>query len=318
MAEPQTLMEAIRHFADPDVALQTMVSLRWPEGVRCPTCGRADARFVKTRRIWECKGDHAKRQFSAKVGTVFEDSPIGLDKWFAAIWMVANCKNGVSSYEVARALGVTQKSGWFMLHRIRLAMQAGSLEKAHGEVEADETFVGGRAKNMHKAKREKTMKGGRGAVGKAIVMGVLERGRDGEDSRVRARVIESVKTAELQGEVRNAVEPGSHLYTDAATGYRGLSGEYQHAVVDHMVEYVRGRVHTNGLENFWSLLKRGLRGTYVSVEPYHLPRYLDEQVFRFNARGTNDHGRFAGVLSRVAGLRLTYRDLTGHDAEAPA
>jgi transposase-like protein len=310
MAEPQTLMEAIRRFADKDVALQTMVSLRWPDGVRCPACGRADVRFVKTRRIWECKGDHAKRQFSAKVGTIFEDSPIGLDKWFVAIWMVANCKNGASSYEVARALGVTQKSGWFMLHRIRLAMQAGSLEKASGEVEADETFVGGRAKNMHKAKREKAIKG-RGAVGKAIVMGVLERGRDGKNSSVRARVIQSVKTAELHSQVRGAVEPGSNLYTDAATGYRGLSPDYEHAVVDHMVEYVRGRVHTNGLENFWSLLKRGLRGTYVSVEPYHLPRYLDEQVFRFNARGTNDHGRFAGVLSRVAGLRLTYNELTG-------
>jgi transposase-like protein len=310
--EPRTLIEAIRYFADTDVALNTMVSLRWPNGVHCPTCGRVDVRFIKTRRVWECKEVHAKRQFSAKVGTIMEDSPLGLDKWFAAIWMVANCKNGISSYEMARDLGITQKSAWFLDHRIRLAMAAGSLMKAEGHVEADETAIGGLAKNMHKDRREKAIKG-TGTTGKTIVMGILERQGRHETSQVRARVIESVAKATLHGEVRKHVEAGSSLYTDAAGGYRGLSGDYKHEVVDHALEYVRGQVHTNGIENFWSLLKRGLKGTYVSVEPFHLCRYLDEQVFRFNARKGSDSDRFRSVLSWVVGLRLTYKELTGHD-----
>ncbi len=316
-SEPTTLMEAIRYFADPDVALDTMVKLRWPNGVCCPTCGRTDVRFVKTRRVWECKEVHAKRQFSAKVGTVFEDSSLGLDKWFVAIWMVANCKNGVSSYEVHRAIGVTQKSAWFMLHRIRLAMQAGSLVKAEGHVEADETYVGGLAKNMHKDKREWVIKG-TGGAGKTIVMGVLQRAEKDATSRVRARIIKETTKATLHAEVRAAVKPGSHLHTDAAKGYRGLSDDFKHGVVDHAVEYVRGNVHTNGLENFWSLLKRGLKGTYVSVEPYHLFRYLDEQVFRFNERGDNDYGRFQSVLSWVTGIRLTWSELVGSGSEVIA
>ncbi len=181
--EPQTLVEAIRHFADPDVALATMVELRWPEGVCCPTCGRNDVRFIATRRVWECKSVHPKKQFSAKLGTIFEDSPLSLDKWFVAIWMIANCKNGVSSYEVHRALGVTQKTAWFMLHRIRLAMETGSFIKSDGEFEADETFVGGKAANMHKSRKAKTILG-TGATGKAVVMGVLRRGSQAEHSKV--------------------------------------------------------------------------------------------------------------------------------------
>lgn len=316
--EPKTLVEAIRHFADPDTTLNTIVSLRWPHGVCCPTCGRVDVRFIKTRRIWECKEVHPKRQFSAKVGTIFEDSALGLDKWFVAIWMVSNCKNGVSSYELHRAIGVTQKSAWFMLHRVRLAMQAGSLMKAEGDVEADETFVGGKAKNMHKDRREKKITG-TGGAGKAIVMGILERdSSEGGTSRVRARVIESTRKAVLHKEIRAVVAKGSKLYTDTAGGYHGLTADYQHEVVDHAVEYVRGQVHTNGLENFWSLLKRSLSGTYVSVEPFHLFRYLDEQVFRFNARATSDYRRFSAVLSWVTGLRLTYSELTGNEAQATA
>jgi transposase-like protein len=315
--EPQTLLDAIRYFSDPDVALNTMVSLRWPGGVHCPTCGRTDVKFIPTRRIWECKAKHAKRQFSAKVGTIFEDSPIALDKWFVAIWMVANCKNGVSSYELHRAIGVTQKSAWFMLHRIRLAMQAGSLMKAEGDVEADETLIGGLSKNMHKKRREKTITG-TGGSGKTIVMGILERKGKHATSQMRARVLQNVQKATLHREVREAVEPGSRLYTDAWVGYRGLDEEYKHEVIDHAVEYVRDQVHTNGIENFWSLLKRSLKGTYVSVEPFHLFRYLDEQVFRFNARADNDYGRFSAVLSWVTGLRLTYNELTGHEPEASA
>jgi transposase-like protein len=313
--EPLTLVDAIRHFADPEVTLQTMVELRWPNGVCCPTCGRTDVRFIATRRLWECKEKHAKRQFSAKVGTILEDSPISLDKWFVALWMVANCRNGVSSYEVHRALGITQKSAWFMLHRIRLAMQVGSLMKAKGTVEADETFVGGLAKNMHAERRKRTIKG-TGGAGKTIVMGILERKGRHENSRVRARVIANCLGVTLQEQVRAVVDPGSNVYTDAHAGYGGLDADYQHAVVDHAVEYVREQVHTNGLENFWSLLKRGLKGTYVSVEPFHLFRYLDEQAFRFNERKRSDHGRFKTLLAAIVGKRLTYKELIGDDIAA--
>ena len=311
--EPQTLVEAIKHFADPDVSLQTMVDLRWPEGVRCPTCGRADVRFISTRRLWECKEKHPKRQFTAKVGTIFEDSPLGLDKWFSAIWMIANCKNGVSSYEIHRAIGVTQKSAWFMLHRIRLAMKAGSFLKMDGEVEADESFIGGLAANMHKGRRERTVKV-RGSSSKTAVMGILRRKGPKGGSKVRAKVMDDLKGKTLKTEIRENVEPRSILYTDAFASYRGLGGgEYTHFVVDHAVEYARGAVHVNTLENFWSLLKRTIKGTYVSVEPFHLGRYLDEQSFRYNEREGVDADRSRSVLSSVAGRRLTYRELTGND-----
>jgi transposase-like protein len=312
-SEPKTLLEAIKHFADPDVTHNLMVSLRWPHGVHCPTCGRTDVRLISTRRIWECKEKHPRRQFSSKVGTIFEDSPLGLDKWFAAIWMVANCKNGISSYEMARDLGITQKSAWFMDHRVRLAMKAGSIMKMEGEVEADESFVGGLAKNMHEKKRKHI---GTGGAGKTAVLGILRRKNNTSGSKVRAKAVPNVRAATLQTEIRENVEPGSCLYTDAWASYRGLGGEYNHEVIDHAVEYVRGTVHTNGIENFWSLLKRTIKGTYVSVEPFHLGRYLDEQAFRFNERDDNDAGRFKSVRSSVSGRRLTYEELIGNAPEA--
>lgn len=306
--EPRTLMEAVRYFSDPDVALQHMVELRWPGGVHCPTCGRTDVRFIKTRRLWECKEKHPRKQFSAKVGTIFEDSALPLDKWFVAIWMVANCKNGISSYEMARALGITQKSAWHMNHRIRLAMRLGTIEKMDGECEADESFIGGLARNMHKARRRRAITGS-GPVGKTAVFGILERSRGQNPSRVHARVVPDVQRATLHGHIRATVKPGSTLYTDAMHSYRGLS-DYAHAVIDHTVEYVNGNIHTNAVENFWSLLKRSIKGTYISVEPFHLGRYVDEQVFRFNERPGSDADRFTAALRRVMGKRLTYRELT--------
>jgi transposase-like protein len=316
--DPRTLLvEAVRYFADPDVALRTMVDLRWPDGVCCPTCGRRDVRFIATRRLWECKEKHPKRQFSAKIGTIFEDSPLGLDKWFAAIWMIANCKNGVSSYEVHRGIGVTQKTAWFMLHRIRLAMETGSFIKAGGTSEADETFIGGLAKNMHASKRENTIKG-RGRVGKAVVMGVLRRGTGAVPSKVTARHVPDTTATTLHAVVKATVEPGSELFTDAHRGYRGLSADYIHETVDHSIEYVRGKVHTNGLENFWSLFKRTLNGTYVSIEPYHLDAYVVEQTFRFNESKDDDGGRFRKVLGNATGKRITYKELAGHGATTGA
>jgi transposase-like protein len=307
MEQPTTLQKAIVYFSDLDNCLLYMIARRWPNGVECPTCGRIDVRFLANQRKWQCKSIHERRQFSIKTGTIFEDSPLGLDKWLTAVWMITNCKNGVSSYEIHRAIGITQKSAWFMMHRIRLAMQTGSFEKKmSGTVEADETFIGGLSKNMHKSKREAKITG-TGASGKTIVMGILE--RHGE---VRAKVIKTTSREILHTEIKANVEKGSDVFTDAFPAYSGLAPDFVHKFVNHAIEYVRDNVHTNGIENFWSLLKRGLKGTYVSVEPFHLFRYVDEQSFRFNNRkDMNDGDRFRLITSRVAGKRLTYKELTG-------
>jgi transposase-like protein len=301
---PETLIEAIRYFSDLDVCTEFVAQLRWPNGPACDRCGGMEHSFLSTRRLWKCKA--CKRQFSVKVGTIFEDSPLGLDKWLPAVWLIANSKNGISSHELARSLGVTQKSAWFMLHRIRLALQSGSFDKIDGIAEVDETFIGGKARNMHKSARErKGIKQGN-LQGKSIVVGVLERG-----GQVRATVTPNRSRAALQSFVRANVAEGSSVYTDEHHGYIGLDDVYDHATVDHAVAYVEGQVHSNGIENFWSLLKRGLHGTYVSVEPFHLFRYLDERVFTFNTRELTDLGRFAAALGSISDRRLTYAALTG-------
>jgi transposase-like protein len=305
---PSTLHDAIRYFADPDVALTFLVSLRWPHGVFCPACNAKNPGFLKTRRIWKCRD--CGRQFSVKLGTIFEDSPIGLDRWLPALWMLANSKNGISSYELGRALGVTQKTAWFMLHRIRLAMQSRTFRKMRGNVEADESFLGGAAKFMHFAKKQRVVRG-TGGMDKVAVFGLLERGKGVKPSRVAASVVSRIRKKDLQKQIREKVKTGAALYTDAFWSYKGLEKQYQHQVVDHAVKYVEGKVHTNGLENFWSLLKRTIKGTYVSVDPFHVPAYLDEQVNRFNNRRLNDRGRFVDVLRAIVDKRLTYRDLIG-------
>jgi transposase-like protein len=300
---PQTLIEAIRYFSDQDVCVQFVAKLRWPDGPVCPTCGGTEHSYLTTRRVWKCKA--CKRQFSVKVGSIFEDSAISLDKWLAAMWMIANSKNGVSSHEMARSLGITQKSAWFLLQRIRLAMQTGTFEKLDGEIEVDETFIGGKARNMHKDVRAKKITG-TGGKDKAIVAGVLQRGGE-----LRAVVVADTRRATLQAGVGEHVEQGSAVYSDSLQSYIGLAGEYDHKVVDHAEKYVDGQVHVNGVENFWSLLKRGLHGTYVSVQPWHLFRYIDERVFTYNERGLTDLDRFLVVLGTVTGRRLTYKALTG-------
>ena len=301
---PETLTGAIKYFADDDAALQFMVSIRWPDGkVTCPCCKSEKATFLSTRRLWKCRD--CKKQFSVKIGTIFEDSALGLDKWLPAFWMIVNAKNGISSCELSRALGVTQKTAWFMLHRIRLAMQNGNMDKLSGEVEADETYIGGKVRSMNSTQRSKRGRG-TGGVGKEIVMGLLERG-----GKVKLKHVANARRSILHSEIRQNVETGSQVFTDALPSYNGLSKDYIHEAIDHAREYVRGKCHTNGLENFWSLLKRGIRGTYISVEPFHLFRYLDEQAFRFNERENTDSGRFLTGILGVIGKRLQYAKLTG-------
>lgn len=317
---PKTLQQAIIYFSNPDNCFQYMIARRWPNGVICPTCGRTDVSFLANQKRWQCKTKHSRRQFSIKTGTIFEDSPLGLDTWLTAVWMITNCKNGVSSYEIHRALGITQKSAWFVLHRVRLAMQNGSLNKLDGHIEIDETFVGAKARNMHKkvlAQRVEQFKtpitgatGRNQNIGKVAVMGVLE--RHGE---VRTMVIANTKRETLDANIQQHVATGSQVYTDKLRSYNHLSGDFVHNVIDHAVRYVDGQIHTNGVENYWSLLKRMLRGTYVSVEPFHLFRYLDEQSFRYNNRKGNDSERFERVTGQVSGKRLMYKDLIGDSKE---
>jgi len=308
---PKTLADAIRYFANEDCCIAYMVSRRWPDGiVRCPICGSEKVRYLANQRRWKCGGKHERRQFSVKVGTIFEDSPLSLTKWLPAVWLIGNCKNGISSCEVARDLDVCQKTAWFMLHRIRFAMQRGTFEKmgGAGPVEADETMIGGLARNMHKARKARKITG-TGGAGKELVVGLLDR----ETGKVHVTHMKDRKKNTLQAHVKAHVTAGAEVFTDELASYTGLDKEYVHQFVNHAERYVEGNVHTNGLENFWSLLKRGLRGTYVSTEPFHLFRYLDEQAFRYNERKhpEGDAGRFKEVLSSATGRRLTYRDLTG-------
>jgi transposase-like protein len=312
---PATLLEAVKYFSAPENCLSYLVASRWPDGVSCPSCGSKWVYFDKTRQGWICKGNHPRRKFSLKTGTIFEDSPIGLDKWLPAVWMIAGAKNGISSWELHRALGVTQKTAWFMLHRIRLAMQAKDGGKLGGEVEVDETFIGGKARNMHADKRSRRIKG-RGPGTKAAVFGLLQRHSGSRASRVRTHVVKTTRRHELSTHIERHVEDGTRVYSDALPSYDHLGLYYQHSVIDHAECYANGEVHTNGIENFWSLLKRSINGTYVSVEPFHLFRYLDEQAFRFNEREGTDADRFHDAIKGIVGRRVMYQELIGESARA--
>jgi transposase-like protein len=313
----KTLQQAIRYFSDENVCIDAVANLRWPDGIpTCPKCVGKSHYYLATQKRWKCK--KCGRQFSVKVGTIFEDSPIPLDKWLTALWMLINCKNGVSSYEIAKAIGITQKSAWFVLHRLRFALRDRSFTKLggteSGPVEVDETFIGGSLKNMHKEKRARYDMVA-GSKGKTVVMGMLDR----DVRKVRAKVIPNVKRETLQKEILSEIKRGSKVYTDEWYGYSEVRYKFVHDVVNHSETYVKGQVHTQGIENFWALLKRTLRGTYVAVESFHLDRYLDEQVFRYNHRknsdGTKltDADRFNAALPGIAGRRLTFAELTGKD-----
>jgi transposase-like protein len=320
---PKTQIEAIRFFGDDEVCHTFLAEMRWGGSVRCAHCEsdkvgglvvtvvasrskKADAKPT-TRRLWNCKA--CKKQFTVKTGTIFEDSALPLSKWLPAVWMICNAKNGVSSCELARSLGVTQKSAWFMGHRIRVAMREGNFNLS-GTVEVDETYYGPRAQRMNKAARDRRVIR-RGGEGKIAVQGILERSDIKGHSKVALEVLDATNTPTMQKAVRNRVEKGASVYTDAHSAYVTLRDAYSHDFVDHAIAYANGAVHTNGLENFWSLLKRTLRGTYVHVSPMHLFRYLDEQAVRFNERSGDDQTRFLSTMNRVKGRRLPYAALTG-------
>ncbi len=316
--EPKTLQDAILYFADADNCLNYLSARRWPHGVICPRCGSKDVGFVASRRIWQCKTRHDHAQFSLKTGTIFEDSPITLDKWLLAMWMLANCKNGISSYEISRATGISQKSTWFMLQRIRLAMRESGSDKIGGEgvrVEADETFVGGKVTNMHRKSRRTIQAKADGNWGKTVVLGLLER-----EGQARATVAPTRKHYEIHKNVMANVEPGSNLLTDEYDAYQSLPPQiFTHEMVNKLEGYVKGHIHVNGMENFWSLLKRTLKGTYISVDPAHLQAYVAEQVFRFNNRtDMTESDRFDLAVRQIVGKRLTWAEVTGKVPERTA
>ena len=313
--DPKTLQEAIELFSDPDRCHAYAVQNRWPGGVvTCPECNAPDPLYLANQRRFKCRSHHPRAQFSVKVGTIMEDSPISLKSWMLAMWQIANCKNGISSYELARALGVTQKTAWFMNHRIRLAMQRDEGGTLSGEIEVDETYIGGKARKLNRGRRKAMLddKHKRNAwAGKVAVLGLLQRHEGNNQSRVRTMPIDSIRRQRLQPRVMAQIEDGSTVYTDKLASYDKLGVYYQHKVIDHAEKYVDGVIHTNGMENYWSLLKRSIRGTYISVEPFHLFRYLDEQAFRFNDRSDNDATRFAKTLRQIVNRRLTFEQLIG-------
>jgi transposase-like protein len=304
---PRTLIEAVAYFSDQDVAHDFFVQLRWPNGAACPNCGNAEVHYMSKYRRWSCKD--CRQQFTAKTGTIFEDSPISFTKWLPAIWLLTATRNGTSSCELARALGVTQKTAWFMLHRIREAVADQGVLALDGPVEADETFVGGSVKTMNakaRAKYQRTWSGDN----KTAVFGMVERNIPGKPKgRARAMVVPFIENKYLQGNIRKHVVPGSEVHTDGFPAYRGLKRDYIHNVIDHAHEYVRGHVHTNSIESFFAVFKRTIRGTYIAPRPKHLQRYVSEQVFRFNERENTDGPRFVEAAKMADGKRLTYKRL---------
>jgi transposase-like protein len=320
MQHPLSLQEAIIYFSNTKRCVDFLAELRWGKGeAACPKCGSMNVKHLSTRQVWQCREKECKKQFSVKVGTIFEKSPVPLTKWLPVVWMIFNDKNGISSYEVAREIRVTQKTSWFMLHRVREAMRTGSFnKKLSGMVEADATYIGGLEKFKHKDKKTPTSfkKGVRGGLGKTTVLGMLERGGE-----IRAMVVKSENhLAEIEGHVIRNIADGTKLMTDGHGTYSNIALRnplaYEHEFVNHMDEYVRGEVHTNGLENFWCLLKRSIKGTYTQVAPFHVDRYLDEQMFRYNNRKATNYERFVLGLSQIVGRRLTYAELTGATAAA--
>ncbi|MBL0129360.1 MAG: IS1595 family transposase [Flavobacteriales bacterium] len=304
----ETLIQLQDHFASEQVCRDHLAALRWgADGIPCcPFCGVVGAYSIEKGKRFKCKDKGCAKKFSVTVGTVFENTKLPLRVWFAAIYLACNSSKGVSSLQLSRNLGITQKTGWFLLCRIREMLIERTPTLLHGVVEADETYIGGAETNKHAVKRTEGMYGGKG---KAPVLGILER-----DGRVVVKPIENSKRATIQPIVRQHVAIGSVLSTDEHTGYKGMRKTYSHITVNHHTgEYVKGNAHTNGIENFWSLMKRGINGIYHQVSPKHLHRYCDEYAYRFNNRLARQEDKFNTAVFQADGRRLTYRLLIGKD-----
>lgn len=297
-----SLLALMKQFDSEEKCVAHLASIRWPDGAVCPICQHGErVNFIKARNVFWC--GNCKKQFSVRVGTIFEESRLPLNKWFAAIWLATSHKKGISSVQLAKDIGVTQKTAWHMLNRMREAMKGmGEGGNLFGVVEIDETYHGGKEKNKHAHKR---LKAGRGAVGKAPVLGMLERG-----GMAKAFKVQTVDGAMIDVMVRQHVVCGSHLMTDEHAAYRVLDNDYVRQAVSHgRGEYVRGTAHTNTIEGFWSIFKRGVMGIYHHVSDKHLQRYLDEFAARYNTRDQREGDRFDGFLAASIGRRLTYQEL---------
>ncbi len=296
MKQPSTLIEAVRYFSNPDVCIEHVAAQRWPNGVICPTCGRVDVSYLESQKRWQCKSRHAKRQFSVKIGTIFEDSPLGLDKWLPAVWMIINAKNGVSSYEIARALGVTQKTAWFMDHRIRAAMEYGTFDKLDSPVEADETYIGGKAKEENGRFSNKT-----------AIVGVVEKKK--HTGQIRAFATKQADATNTLPFLKQNLEEGATLHTDESKIYSRTKRTFIHESVNHSEkEYARGAISTTTIDGFWNLFKRSYKGTYTHLSPAHLERYVKEHTYRYNTRMLTDGQRFTEWFANCHG-RLMYKAL---------
>ena len=309
MQEYQSLIEVLDAFPDEAACVKHLEQLRWPCGIICPLCGES-RKFHRITRGHRYKCADCKREFSVRKGTIFEESRLPLRKWFVAAWLVSTHRKGIPSTQLAREVGVTQKTAWFMLGRLReVANQMNGLGRPvgedGGEVEADETYMGGKRKNMSNAKRKALKDTGRGTVGKAPVAGV----RDRMEGRIKLQAVSKVDKKTLHQFIESNVATGATLYTDEHGAYLGLV-DFDHHSVSHSVgEYVRGQAHTNGIESFWALLKRGYVGTFHHFTWKHLHRYLDEFEARWNLGKLEGGLRLNKVLDSASGRRLTYADL---------
>src|SRR5882762_847824 len=305
---PTTLLAAMRHF-DIKTAARYVAAIKWPDGPFCPKCGSIKVGHIASRNRYQCKEKGCRKQFSLTTDTIMESTHLRLDQWLVAVWMIANCRNGVSSCEIARTVGCKQQSAWHLLHRVRHIFAQANDGQISGTIEADSTLVGGIVKFMsHERRQEHGRKGP--YSNKTIVHALRER----STGNVRAEILPQESGKAIRELMQKHVEEGSFVYTDSHAVYRNLGDLFMHATTNHKRgQYVRGagEIHSNGAENFFNCLRRSLKGTYIKATAEHLQPYVDEAVFRFNVRKESEWTRFDTAMRLIVGKRLTYSELTG-------